>query len=129
MAKLASNQTSPLTYPIHLHFTAVVANHLKNLLDLFEEAWVENGLRQLDVAEMAWTLSHRLGACFAPELSIDGSEKGIVQSSVARLDAQLVHGLRVDDVAHAHVLDLFRSQDAKLDLLYRLYRRARVREV
>ena len=106
-----------------------MADHLKNLLHLLDKAGMEYRLRKFDVAEMTRAFRHGLGAGFAPVLSVNGAEERVVQSTVTRLHARLVHGLWGDDVAHAHVLDLFRRQNAELYLLNSLERRARVGEV
>lgn len=87
-----------------------------------------DGLGQLDVAKVTWTLRHVLIARLALELAIDGAEAGIVEAFFARLGASFVHGLWVLDMADTHVLDLFRRQQTKLHLFDRAQRRIRVRK-
>jgi len=85
-----------------------VADHLQQLLDLFEETRMIDRLCQLDMTEMTRALGHILVASGAFELSVDGSETRVVQSLIARLCSSLVHGLGVQNVTDTHVLDLLR---------------------
>ena len=97
-----------------------MADNLQDLLDLLDEAWMVDRLGQLDVAEVTGTFTHGLRAGFALELSVDRAEERVVQASVAWLRATLFHGLRVENVGDAHVLDFLGRHEAKLDLLDRL---------
>ncbi len=106
-----------------------MTDDLEDLLDLLDEARVEDRFSELNVTEMARTLRHILGASLALELPIDGTEKRVVQTTVARLGSRLIHSLRINNVGDTHVLDLLRREESKLDLLNRLERRTRVREV
>ncbi len=105
-----------------------MADNLQDLLDLLDEARVVNWLGQLNVTKVARAFAHRLGTRLALELSIDGTEKGIVEAAIAWFRSVLLHRLGVEDVCHAHVFDLLRGHQTKLNLLNSLERRARVRE-
>ena len=106
-----------------------MADGLEDLLDLLDEARVEDRFSQLDMAKVTGTLGHVFCARLAFELAVDRSEKGIVEAAIARLGARLIHGLRIDDVLDAHALDLLGREHPKLYLLDRLERRTRVRKV
>ena len=106
-----------------------MADNLQQLLSLLKKAGVKDRLRQLDVAKVTRTLGHILIAGSTLELAIDGTQARVVQSSVSRLQLALVHRLRVQDVSDAHILDLLRRQESKLDLLDCAQRRIAVREV
>lgn len=80
------------------------------------------------MSEVTRAFGHVFRACFAFELSVYGTEKGIVEATIARLCTAFVHGLWVKDMANAHSLDFLRRQESKLDLPDRLDRRTRVRE-
>lgn len=114
---------------ISQHFTTVVADNFQDLLDFLDEARVIDRLGQFDVSEMAGTLAHSLRAGLALELSIDRAEKRVVEAAVTRLRAAFLHRFGVQNVRHAHALDLLGRHEAKLNLLHRLERRARVGEV
>lgn len=118
-----------ITNPVSQHFAATVADGLEDLLDLLDEARVEDRFGKFDVTKVARAFRHVLSASLALELAINRSKQRIVQAAVTRLGSRLVHCLRVDDMSHTHVLDLFRRQETKLDLLDRLERRTRVRKV
>jgi hypothetical protein len=105
-----------------------VADHLEQLLCAPDEPGVKDGPGEFDVTEVARAFGHVLSAGLALELSVDGAEEGIVEAAIARLRPRLVHGLGVDDVANAHALDFFGREEAKLDLLDRADRRARMRK-
>jgi hypothetical protein len=105
-----------------------VTDDLEQLLCAPDETGVIDWPGQLDVAEMARTLGHVLGAGLALELPVDGAEQGIVETAIARLRSGLVHGLWVDDMANAHALDFLGRQEAELDLLDGADRRTRVRK-
>ena len=83
-----------------------MADHLQQLLDLFNEPRVEDGLCQLNMTEVARTFCHILVAGSTLVLSVDGSESGVVEPLISRLRLGLIHGLGVEDVANTHVLDL-----------------------
>ena len=84
----------------------IVADDLENLLDLLDEAGMEDRLRELDVAEVPRALAHALLAGRTLVLSIDGTEAWVVETALTRLRPCLVHRLGVYDVSHAHILDL-----------------------
>lgn len=106
-----------------------MADYLEDLLGLLDETRVEDRRGQLNMTKMTRALRHVLSTGFALELPVDRAQSGIVETFLAWLGPSLVHGLRILDVRHTHVLDLLRRQDTKLDLLDRLERRTRVREV
>lgn len=72
-----------------------MADNFQNLLDLLDESWVVNRLGQLNVPKVARTFGHVLIASGALELTVDGTQSGIVESSIARLHLALIHRLRV----------------------------------
>ena len=84
---------------------------------------------KLDVAEMTWTLRHALIACPTLESTIDGAKPRVIEAFLARTRFLLVHGFRILDVCHAHVFNLLRRQEPKLDLLDRLERSVGILEV
>lgn len=106
-----------------------MADHLQQLLDFLNETRVINRLCQFDVSKMARTFSHILIAGRAFELSVDRSKARVVESLVPRLCLALIHGLGVEDMADAHVLDFLGRKQSKLDLLDDAQRRIRVHEV
>lgn len=106
-----------------------MADDLQNLLDFLDETGMVDRLCQLNVTKMARTLAHGLGTGRASELSIDGSELGVVETTGAGCRLVLFHGLGVKNMADTHVLDLLGGHDAELNLFDRLERRARVGEV
>lgn len=106
-----------------------MADNLQNLLHLLDETGMIHGLRELDVTEVTRALTHGLGAGFALELTIDGSEQRVVETSITRLDLVLLHRLGVQNVANTHALDLLGRHQAELYLFDRLERRARVGKV
>lgn len=55
-----------------------MADNFQNLFDLFDKARVIYGLGQLDVTKMTGTLAHSLCTRLALELSVDGTEEGVV---------------------------------------------------
>lgn len=120
---------SGYTNSVFQDFTAVVTNGLKNLLNLFYEAGVEDRLSQFDVAKMTGTFGHVLLTCRALELTVNRAETGIVKTSCARSGSRLVHGLGVEDVSNTHILDLFGREETELNLLHRLERRIGMRKV
>jgi hypothetical protein len=85
-----------------------VADHLQQLLDLFDEPRVKNRLGQFDVPKVARALSHILIAGSTLVLTVDRSESGVVEPLVARLRLRLIHGLRVENVANTHIFYLLR---------------------
>jgi len=87
---------------------------------------VEDRHCELDVTKVTRTLLLALAACSAHLASIDGSEFWVVQASLARSMALLVHSLWILDMTDTHALDLFGREESKLDLLHRLERSARV---
>jgi hypothetical protein len=78
---------------------------------------VENGRGELNVAKVAGADLDVLFARGARVHAVNGAELGIVETLFARLRVGLVHGLGVDDVDHAHSLDLLGREQAELDLL------------
>ena len=85
-------------------------------------------LRQLDMAKVPRTFRHVLIAGRALELTVDGSESRVVESVLSRLHFAIIHGLRVEDMADTHILDLFRGKKTKLDLLDGAQRRIGMRK-
>lgn len=106
-----------------------MADSLEDLLDLLDEARMEDRLGKLDVAKVASALGHVLLAGRTLELAVDRAKPGIVQTLNARLGARLVHGLGVDDMSNTHILDLLGREETELNLLHRFEGRVRVREV
>lgn len=101
---------------------------------------------QLNVTKMTRTLLHVLTARGAVHATVNRAELGVVQAAFARPLLLLIlrsrvshtqitkythayHGLRVDDVSNAHVLNLIWRHESKLDFLDALERRARRRKV
>lgn len=78
---------------------------------------MEDGSGQLDVAKMSRADLDVLFARRARVHAVDGTELGVVETLFAGLLVVLVHGLRVDDVHHAHGLDLLGREQPELDLL------------
>ena len=76
-------------------FAAIVTDALQNLLDFLDEARMEDGFRQLDVAEMPCTFRHVLLAGHALELSVDASQLRVIETVLAGFRAGLVHRLGV----------------------------------
>ncbi len=119
----------------------------KDLLDFFDEAWsrdvstspsrvdvdvvivlgqltdVEDGHSQFDVPKVTRTFLHALFAGRTTVSAVDGAQLGVIQALFSRPLALLIHSLRILDVADTHVLDLFRREEAELNLLHRLQRR------
>lgn len=89
---------------------------------------MEDRLRELDVPEVARTIVWYLVTRRAPRTAVDGAKLGVVQALLAWRMPLLVHRLRVLNVADGHVLDLLWGEEAELDLLHRLERRAGVGE-
>lgn len=89
---------------------------------------MEDRHSELNVPEVARTLDHALAASSAFVRTIDRAKLGIVQTLFTWPLPLLVHGLRILDVAYAHVLRLFRREESELNLLDRLERRRRVRK-
>jgi hypothetical protein len=106
-----------------------VADHLQQLLDLFDEPRVKDRLCQFNMSEVARTLSHILVAGSTLVLTVNRSESGVVEPLVARLRLRLVHGLGVEDVANTHILDFLWREQAKLYLLDYAQRRIRMHKV
>lgn len=106
-----------------------MTDNLQQLLSLLKKAGVEDRLGQLDVTKVTRTFGHILVASSALELSIDGTQARVVQSSISRLQLALVHRLGVQNVSDTHILDLLRRQKPKLDLLDCAQRRIAVRKV
>ena len=96
-----------------------MADSLKQLLDLHDETDVEDGCVQLNVTKMTGAGLDVLLAGRARVHAVNGTELGVVEALFARLLLLLVHGLRVDDVDHAHGLDLLGGEQPELDLLDR----------
>jgi hypothetical protein len=113
-----------------------MADGLKDLLDLDHKTWsrqlrvkarhfpwdfartdMEDGGGQLDVAKVTGASLDILLAGAAGVHAIDGTELGVVETLLTRPLVVLVHGLGVDDVYHAHGLDLLWGEQAELDLL------------
>lgn len=88
-------------------FAAVVADHLEDLFDLLDESRMIDGLGQLNVAKVTRTLCYSLQTRRALEAAVDRSEAGIIETVLAGFGPRLVHRLRVHDMSHTHVLDLF----------------------
>jgi hypothetical protein len=78
---------------------------------------VEDGYGQFDVTEVAGADLDVLFARRALEHAVDGAQLRVVEALGARQVVLLVHGLGVDDVHHAHRLDLLGREQAELDLL------------
>jgi len=83
---------------------------------------------QLDVAKVAGTLSHVLSARSASVGAVYATKLRVVQTSLARPVALLIHSFGVLDVTDAHILDFLRREQAELNLLNGLQRRARRRK-
>ncbi len=92
-----------MTNPIGQHLAAIVTDDLEDLLDALNEARVVDGFRQLDVTKMTGTLGHVLSASLALEVAVNRAETRVVETVLPRFGARLVHGLRVQDLAHAHM--------------------------
>lgn len=67
---------------------------------------MEDGRGELNVPEMAWADLDVFFARRARELAVDRAELWVVEALLTRLLFLLVHSLGVDDVNHAHGLDL-----------------------
>jgi len=106
-----------------------MTDDLEDLLCLLDEARVVDRFRQLDMTKVTRALRHVLAARLAFELPIYGAEQRVVETAITRLHSALVHRLGVEDVGHTHILDLLRRQETELNLLDRLQRRTRVREI
>lgn len=106
-----------------------MANNLQDLFDALDEARMKNRFGQLDMSEMAGAFRHVLSTCFALVLTVNGTEERIVEPAVTRFRPSLVHGLGVNDMAHAHGLDLLRRQESELDLLHNPEGRMGMRKV
>ena len=117
------------TNPIGQRLAAIMADDLEDLLDLLDKAGVVDRFSQLDVTKMTGAFRHVFITSLALVLPVDRPKKRIVGASVAGRSLSLVHGLGVDDVSHAHALDLFGREKTELNFFNRLERRARVREV
>ena len=78
---------------------------------------MKDRLRQLDVTEMTGTFVHAFAASSTLELTVNGTETGVVQTILPGLRPGLIHGLRIFDPADGHILDLLGRQETKLDLL------------
>lgn len=83
---------------------------------------------QLDVAKVTGTLGHVLSARSAPVGAVYTTKLRVVQTSLTRPVALLIHSFGVLDVTDTHILDFFRREQAELNLLDRLERRARRRK-
>ena len=78
---------------------------------------MENGRGKFDMTKVARADLDVLLARRARVHAVDGTELGVVETLLTRLLVVLVHGLRVDDVHHAHGLDLLGGEQPELDLL------------
>src|SRR5690242_20358123 len=78
---------------------------------------MEDGSGQLDVAKMPRANLDVLLASCARVHAVNSAELRVVETLFARLLVVLVHGLRVDDVHHAHAFDLLGGEQSELDLL------------
>jgi hypothetical protein len=78
---------------------------------------VENRCGELNVTKVTGADLDILLARRARVHAVNGAEPRVVESILARLRVRLVHGLREEDVAHAHGLDLLGREQTKLDLL------------
>ena len=76
--------------------------------------------------KMSGALRHVLITRCAFVLPINGAKLRVVQSKFTRSLFLFIHGLRIFDMSHAHVLDLFRRKQTELDLLNRAQGRTRV---
>jgi hypothetical protein len=78
---------------------------------------VEDGCGEFDMAKVTGADLNVLLARRARVHAVDGAKLGIVEALFTRLRVGLIHGLRVDDVDHAHGLDLLGGEQPELDLL------------
>lgn len=101
LMSLRHQQHSGKTNPITQQLAAIRTDHLEDLLRLVQEAGVVDRCGKLDVAEMTRTFRHVLRACFALELTVNGTEAGVVETIFTRLRLLCVHRLGVLDVRHA----------------------------
>lgn len=106
-----------------------MADNLQNLFDFLDKSGMVDRFGQFDVTEVARALAHCLGAGLATELSIDRSEKRVIEATVTRLCFVLLHRFGISNVADTHVLDLLGRHQPELNLFHRLERSARVSEV
>lgn len=82
---LAQNHTSLyFTNLIDHDQSTVVTASLEDLLNLANEADVENWSGQLDVTKMTWALLHILIAGCALKATINGTKLGVAQAFVPR---------------------------------------------
>lgn len=94
-----------------------MADNLKDLLDALDESRMEDRFGELDMTKVARAFRHVLSACFALELAVYGAKERVVEATIARFRAGLVHRLGINDMCHAHGLDLLGRQESELDLL------------
>jgi hypothetical protein len=116
------------TNPVFQNLAAIVTDRFENLLDLLDEARVVDRFCQLNVTKVTWALVHALLAGCTLELAIDGAKTRIVETIDSRLLTRLVHGFRIHDMSHTHILDFLWREETELDLLHRLEGRIRVRK-
>jgi hypothetical protein len=75
-----------------LDFATVVADGLKNFLDLLKKAIMIDRSVQLDDTKMTWALGLIFFAGRASEVSIDGTEMRIVRTFLTRSEALIIPG-------------------------------------
>jgi len=133
-----------------LDFATIVADRLQNLLDFCHEAIMIYWSCKLDGTKVARAFSHVLFTSTASEIAIDCSEMRIIRTFFARSEALLIpgnqrletsnhdgmclsilyiHRLRIFDVDDRKAFGFFGREQAKLDLLDRAQRRARVGKI
>ena len=144
LAWLAHARAAAPTYRIGLQLATVHTDALEQLLDLVQEAHVEHGPGQVNVAKVAGALGHALTARLALVVPVNRAKAGVRKTADLVLPCSIILHLGVLDFAHrkrslddcsvwysntsSHTHNLLRAQDAKLDLAHRTMRRNRRRK-
>src|SRR5262245_50234817 len=107
-ARASAQQLTPALAALSRAAAAAPPHSHSSLTDM------EDGHGQLDVAKVPGADLDVLLAGSAGEGTVDGAQLGVVETLRARQLLLLVHGLGVDDVDHAHGLDLLGREQAEL---------------